>query len=143
MKKIYSILAIFTLMLMASCTRNNGDIGPLFGTWHVEQIEVDGTPLDTYSGNLFVMFQANVADWRLVDEVNHTYVNAWASWQQEGNVITFRFDDDWFPPHAITGFAAATAAPATVERLTSRELVLVASSPVDGHTRRFVCAKQP
>lgn len=142
MKKINLYIAIFSLALLASCTHNDGDIGPLFGTWHVDAIEVDGTPDATYDGSLFVMFQSNIADWRIVDEQAHTYVNAWASWQQDGGIITFHFDDDWFPPHAITGFAPATPQPATVERLTSKDLILVATSSIDGHTRRFICTKQ-
>ena len=86
MKKINLFIAITTLALMASCTHNDGDIGPLFGTWHVESIEVDGTLDATYQGDLFVMFQSNMCDWRIVDEGAHTYVNAWASWQQEGDI---------------------------------------------------------
>jgi hypothetical protein len=31
---------------MASCTRNHGDIGMWFGTWHVEQITAGGAPTD-------------------------------------------------------------------------------------------------
>ena len=143
MKKLNLIIAIISLATMASCTHNNGDIGPLFGTWHVDAIEVDGTPDASYAGDLFIMFQSNIADWRLVNSDDHIYVSAWASWQQESDVITFHFDDDWFPPHAVTGFAPAAPQSATVERLTSRELILVAASSVDGHTRRFVCTKRP
>lgn len=143
MKQINIIIALVATMLgFASCTHNDGDIGPLFGTWHVESIDVDGTPDAAYSGNLFIMFQSNACDWRLVDEQAHTYVNAWTAWTLEGDVLTLNFADDWYPPHAITGFAPATATAVTVEELSSSRLVLRATSPLDGATRRFTCTKQ-
>ena len=31
------------VLINVGCTHNNGNIGPLFGLWHVTSIKVDGT----------------------------------------------------------------------------------------------------
>ena len=59
MKKTLYILSLLALLLTASCTRNHGDIGPWFGTWHVETITADGTPV-TVVGDYFFQFQSGV-----------------------------------------------------------------------------------
>ena len=43
MKRALHILIIMLSMAaLSSCTHNNGDIGPYFGTWKMLSIEVDG-----------------------------------------------------------------------------------------------------
>ena len=62
MKKttLYIVLLI-AVLLTASCTRNHGDIGIWFGTWHVEQITADGTRVNV-EGDYFFQFQNSFPD---------------------------------------------------------------------------------
>ena len=38
---------MMVMLALGSCTRNHGDIGPWFGTWHVESITVGGASVAT------------------------------------------------------------------------------------------------
>ena len=55
----FHTVAIVTLMMafMAGCTHNNGDIGPLFGSWTLQEIIIDGTPDEDYGHNMTWNFQ--------------------------------------------------------------------------------------
>ena len=50
---------MITVLLLSACTRNHGDIGIWFGTWHVEQITADGAPVSV-EGDYFFQFQNKV-----------------------------------------------------------------------------------
>ena len=39
------IIPLLAMLVFSACTRNHGDIGIWFGTWHVEQITAGGTPV--------------------------------------------------------------------------------------------------
>ena len=56
---LYISLLIMVVMSLGSCTRNHGDIGIWFGTWHVEQITAGGTPVNV-EGDYFFQFQNKV-----------------------------------------------------------------------------------
>lgn len=43
MKKIYSLI-LFLAILLGGCTQNNGHIGPIFGTWALVEVTLDGEP---------------------------------------------------------------------------------------------------
>ncbi|MDE6525025.1 MAG: lipocalin-like domain-containing protein, partial [Paramuribaculum sp.] len=73
MRYLSVILSVVALtMLSAGCTRNNGDIGPWFGTWQVTRIDVDGVPADCYRGNVVMKFQSHVMESRTQND-NHSY----------------------------------------------------------------------
>lgn len=137
---ITSFILTVMALLATSCTHNDGDIGPLFGTWHVEDIEADGTPLAGYQGNLFIAFQNSVVNLRVVDEQHHSYTDAWGNWQLTGDQLTITLPDNWYPPQDVT--ALGTSNVLKVERLGSKTLVVSFTSPVDGSARRFTCCKQ-
>ena len=46
MKHISSYIICAIALLFGACTHNNGDIGPLFGTWALDGMTVDGTEAD-------------------------------------------------------------------------------------------------
>lgn len=54
-------LAIIIALATIGCTRNNGNIGPVFGLWKLTSIETSGctVPMD-YEGNIFWGFQNSV-----------------------------------------------------------------------------------
>ena len=54
------LVSVMVMTGISSCTRNNGDIGPWFGTWKLTEITVDGTSDAGYEGNIFWKFQNDV-----------------------------------------------------------------------------------
>ena len=96
MKKttLYYVAASFAVVLLAlgACTRNHGDIGPWFGTWHVAQITAGGTPR-TVVGDYFFQFQSHV--FRVSKVYGHEQlVESFGSWEEtDGGKMTISFPD--------------------------------------------------
>ncbi len=84
------LCGILNLIALNSCTRNNGDIGPWFGTWHVETIEIDGQPDASYQGEYFVQFQTNVVSIIQRSEYNDA-AQSFGEWEASGNTLTIDF----------------------------------------------------
>lgn len=79
------------LLLLASCTRNHGDIGIWFGTWHVEQITADGTPVNV-EGDYFFQFQSTV--FRVSRVYGHeNLVESFGTWEEGDGKMTISFPD--------------------------------------------------
>lgn len=93
MKRIHHIIiTILALIGLSSCTHNNGDIGPWFGTWKVAEITINGSPDSSYAGNLFWSFQTSVIG---MTEINPTLgvttAESWGSWEQQGDILRLNF----------------------------------------------------
>jgi len=91
-KTLLYILSLVALLLTASCTRNHGDIGPWFGTWHVAQITADGTAR-TVVGDYFFQFQSHV--FRVSKVYGHEQlVESFGTWEEtDGGKMTISFPD--------------------------------------------------
>ena len=92
MKRTLLFIASLTILLvLGSCTRNHGDIGIWFGTWHVEQITADGTPRNV-EGDYFFQFQSKV--FRVSQVYGHEQmVDSYGSWEENGDKMTISFPD--------------------------------------------------
>ena len=93
-----TIIYMFILSLaLGSCTRNHGDIGPWFGTWHVESITAQGgiyqyiVPVDV-EGDYFFQFQSKVFRVSLVSERNKL-VESFGTWDENDGKMTITFPD--------------------------------------------------
>ncbi len=86
------ITIICTIMiLLSACTRNHGDIGIWFGTWHVEQITANGTPVNV-EGDYFFQFQSKV--FRVSQVYGHEQmVDSYGTWDENGDKMTISFPD--------------------------------------------------
>ena len=86
------ITIICTIMiLLSACTRNHGDIGIWFGTWHVEQITADGTPVNV-EGDYFFQFQSTV--FRVSRVYGHeNLVESFGTWEEGDGKMTISFPD--------------------------------------------------
>ena len=93
MKKTLYILSLIVLCMTASCTRNHGDIGIWFGTWHVESITASGTPV-TVEGDYFFQFQSHVFRVSLVRD-HEQVVESFGAWEEneDGRTMTISFPD--------------------------------------------------
>ncbi|MBO4994449.1 MAG: lipocalin-like domain-containing protein [Muribaculaceae bacterium] len=88
MRTIIHIMGCLLLSAMLSgCTHNDGDIGPLFGTWRITEITVDGKRDTCYAGNVVWKFQSGVLMIQLVAD-HHDVVDYWNSWSVEDDVMT-------------------------------------------------------
>ena len=85
------IVSLITVLLTASCTRNHGDIGIWFGTWHVEQITAAGNPVNV-EGDYFFQFQNKVFR---VSQVKgrDQLVESFGTWDENGDKMTIDFPD--------------------------------------------------
>ena len=135
--KIYMLAIV--LAFVSSCTRNDGDIGELFGIWRVTAIEVDDANQESYGGTLYFAFQSSVYSQKLVDEGAHVYDNHFASWKYQGKDIIIDFSDDRYTPIAITGMQRGQNL-VVVESMKGKDLILAYVNPV-GVKYRFILKK--
>ena len=85
------LLIILMAMSLGSCTRNHGDIGIWFGTWHVEQITADGVPQNV-EGDYFFQFQSKV--FRVSRVYGHeNLVESYGTWEENGDKMAISFPD--------------------------------------------------
>ena len=134
---MHLLLAATALVTLCGCTHNDGDIGLWFGLWHLDTIEVDGTPASDYDGNTYFMFQGKVFCVRNVKESTHTYDESYARWQQSDDrqAMTITFADDRFVPTVTAAVPLERVTTFTVISLTSSEMVLEYTHSQTGVTR--------
>ncbi len=91
MKKALLILCLLGLFVLSSCTRNHGDIGMWFGTWHVESITAGGSPVNV-EGDYFFQFQSKV--FRVSKVYGHEQlVESFGTWEEQDGTMTIDFPD--------------------------------------------------
>ena len=138
MKKTLFIISVLSVLVLASCTRNHGDIGIWFGTWHVEQITADGTPVNV-EGDYFFQFQSKV--FRVSQVYGHEQlIDSYGTWDENGDKMTISFPDP--STFYITMPGLESRNDFTVTTTSSREITF---SKVDaaGTTFAYHLKKQP
>lgn len=92
-KTLHISFFIILVFMLGACTRNHGDIGIWFGTWHVDQITAGGTPVNV-EGDYFFQFQNKVFRVSQVGAHEHV-VESYGSWQEneDGSAMTVSFPD--------------------------------------------------
>lgn len=91
-KTIVLALLAGAMAFAAGCTRNNGDIGPLFGLWHLDAMAVDGVADPGYAGNCFWSFQNNILCVSTeTDPLAHATDRAWGTWSRRQGAIVLDF----------------------------------------------------
>ncbi|MBR5726688.1 MAG: hypothetical protein IKX56_08155 [Muribaculaceae bacterium] len=146
MKKTLLYISLLTVVLvLGSCTRNHGDIGIWFGTWHVESIIKAGdiyqyiVPVD-FEGDYFFQFQSKV--FRVSQVGDHEQlVESFGTWNdsESGKMIIDFPDPDVFYIQ-MPGLEAHNAF--TIVHSTSREMTLEKVTD-DGTNYTYYLKKQP
>ncbi|MBD5225270.1 MAG: lipocalin family protein [Bacteroidales bacterium] len=145
----------FVTMLLAvltSCTRNNGDIGPWFGTWHLESIMVDGNPEVEYENNIFWAFQSEVIFLTRVPVDSpgmHTVEKRFGTWREADGTLYLKFaysdnsDTEGYQYHAFEElhFPYGSETPLSIIKAPGREAVLQYTD-ADGHVYTYTIKKQ-
>lgn len=128
---------VASMFAITSCTQNNGDIGMWFGTWHVEQIDMDNSPIDGYMGTDFFQFQSTLFQLRYTDDT-HAEKQTVGCWQDNGSSIDVTFPDEKLVWVFLYGIDMGKDAVNhfTVEQLTSKEAIL-ALKATNGHSYRY------
>lgn len=95
MKKIYKYLFISlpvmilccVALLMQSCTQCDGDIGPWYGSWHIEAISIDGAEDVAYNGEIIVSFQGKIFNMGYAAEFTVSN-EEFGTWVYAGDTLT-------------------------------------------------------
>ena len=138
MKKTLFIISVLSVLVLASCTRNHGDIGIWFGTWHVEQITADGTPKNVI-GDYFFQFQSKV--FRVSQVYGHEQpVESYGTWDENGDRMTVSFPDPTTYYIDMPGLESHNDF--TVTTTSSREVTFT-KTDANGTTFAYHLKKQP
>ncbi|MDE6269471.1 MAG: lipocalin-like domain-containing protein [Muribaculaceae bacterium] len=87
------LILLLASVVAAACTHNNGDIGPLFGTWALDRMTVDGTDATLPDdADTFIQFQSKVVMVKLIGERATLLEYRVGSWQREGDVLKLDFN---------------------------------------------------
>lgn len=138
MKKTLFIISILSVLVLASCTRNHGDIGIWFGTWHVEQITAGGTPVNV-EGDYFFQFQSHVFKVTQVSGHEQT-VESYGTWTEDEDAMTITFPDPSVYYIVMPGLEATNDF--SVTTTSSREVTLT-KSDATGTSYTYRLKKQP
>ena len=138
MKKTLFIISILSVLVLASCTRNHGDIGIWFGTWHVEQITAGGTPVNV-EGDYFFQFQSHVFKVTQVSGHEQT-VESYGTWTEDEDAMTITFPDPAVYYIVMPGLEATNDFRVTTT--SSREVTLTKSNAT-GTSYAYRLKKQP
>lgn len=134
-----NMICLAALLMVASCTTNNGDIGPWFGTWRVTEITTDGVADADYRGNMFFKFQSTVFEMLLVYD-DHGTENRFGIWNDDGKGnLTVSFPDVKYEPLPQSHMRAEQNV-LTFNGVQSSGFVLRLDSP-DGHVYTYRLVK--
>lgn len=109
---------------MGGCTQNDGVITPLFGSWQLDSIELNGSQDDLNKPDCVWGFQSSVICIMMIEPM-HSVQEHWGTWSRSDGEMTLCFDNsdnstapgEWpYNPPKIPGF------PAGPSRLQLREL---------------------
>lgn len=139
MKKTLYILSIVVLFALSACTRNHGDIGIWFGTWHVESITAAGAPV-VVEGDYFFQFQNKVFRVSLVGD-HEQVVESFGTWNdsESGKMVIDFPDPDVFYIQ-MPGLESHNTF--TIAHSSSREVTLEKVAN-DGTSYTYYLKKQP
>ena len=93
-KSIKYLLLTVVLTALCGCTRNNGDIGDLFGTWRVEEITADGEPTELFTPEKLAYtwaFQSHIIYIQTI-KPHDSYDRARGTWVQDGDILALDFN---------------------------------------------------
>ncbi len=129
------------LLLLGSCTRNHGDIGIWFGTWHVEQITAGGTPVNV-EGDYFFQFQNKV--FRVSQVYGHEQlVESFGIWDENEEIgkMAVDFPDPTVYYIVMPGLEVHNEF--TITRISSKEVTFTKKAASDGTEFVYRLKKQP
>lgn len=139
-KTLFYIALVMVVMAMGSCTRNHGDIGIWFGTWHVESITANGAPVNVES-DYFFQFQNKVFRVSQVS-AHEQLVESYGTWNEsdDGNKMTISFPEPNVYYIMMPGLEESNEF--TVNRTSSKEITFTKTDAI-GTVFVYRLKKQP
>ena len=87
----YMAVCVLCIFLSGACTQNDGHIGPLFGSWSLNSMSVDGELRESSDGHFTTMsFQSDIVMFVCADELHNTS-KSYATWSEHNDILTLNF----------------------------------------------------
>lgn len=91
LRHIIALIIAAAVIITISCTRNDGNIGSLFGAWRLESVTIDGVSTNIPAPQTWA-FQNDIICISVADDM-HTATPHYGTWQHDpGKTLTLRFD---------------------------------------------------
>lgn len=90
MKKLVSVICVLMLIGVCGCTQYNGYIGPIFGSWSLMEISVDGDPLELERETVF-SFQNEVVRVTQVSDNPFAGENRYGNFLISDGILSLKF----------------------------------------------------
>lgn len=130
MKHIKFLFITCLAFLLGSCTRNDGNIGDLFGIWRLETLTVDGEEINFLYGNVRAYtwsFQSHIIYIRSIYDYNESG-GFFGTWTKDNSILILNFTHEndngtsgYRPPSALH-LSSDGVTPLSIHTLTSRHL---------------------
>ena len=138
-KSTLYLLSAVVVLLLSACTRNHGDIGMWFGTWHVEAITIGGAPV-SQEGDYFFQFQSHAFRVSQVGD-REQLVESFGTWEEsEDGRLIIDFPDASVFYIQMPGLEAHNDFMVNAE---SQGLIVLSKTMADGISCVIVLRKQP
>lgn len=131
---INRVILIIILISATACTRNDGDIGDLFGRWRLMSLTGDGVslPVNDESAGVYAYFMYFQGDLTLIQMImpHESTVSVRGMWNREGDVINLDFSftgedgDLYFRPPAALHFVECGVTSLNIDSLSSSDMKL-------------------
>lgn len=152
-KLLPTAFALILIAALSGCTRNNGDIGILFGTWQLDQIDTDNVPDTDYERNIFWKFQNDIIQLTKVypEAVTPGYSSVTGTWNEDNGYLFMNFThhdgdpesgNDRYLPYPEMHLPYGVVSALQIEKMTSTEMVLHFTSPDDGQLYTYHLSKR-
>lgn len=93
---------IAACLLTAGCTHNDGDIGPMFGTWRLTRVTATGCDAPQVEHPLFWQFQSSVIR-QVYENVKPEGTVTFGNWRIADNTLFISYQDGYDPASSPLG----------------------------------------
>lgn len=135
-KILFASILIALVAVVSGCTRNNGDIGDLFGRWKVDTLTADGVEQPLYgeeSGDdalLYALWFQGELVWVHTVYERHDFLTVKGMWTRTDSSLLLDFShtghdgDIYYRPPLALHFVERGVTPLTIESETSSRMHL-------------------
>lgn len=137
---LFLIPCVTVVLLMPACTRNDGDIGDLFGRWKVVSISADGEQLALYDDDVLMYswsFQGSLL-WVQTLYPHQDYTTVKGMWSRTDRTLSLDFSytgddgDDYYRPPQPLHLVSDGVTVMSIADMSSSEMSLWYVSEEDG-----------
>lgn len=149
---LFPALMSFAILPYTGCTRNNGDIGMWFSTWHMISVAADGDADTAYKKDIFWSFQNDILQLMRIQTGNdgmHRVERRYGTWH-EGKcsiIVNFSYSDDnsdvdyTYRPFEELHLPYGSEAVLRIKKNTGKYVILLYNAP-DGVEYTYTLKKQ-